>query len=314
MKRIKDWKMFNELYEPELAANETPGDAPVDRQLHVFDFDDTLAVTKNANGVMLYRDGEPAHKTEGEVLGWLSRYGISSKDLIPGPEGKEICFIEKLGGWAAYVDSAKLASLTKSSDFVSPSKRYSADKGNVPPAEAGEALYIDFTPSGFVDLETTEPIMPVINKLIDAEDAGADTMVMTARPGSGVGRDFEGNAKKITNAKDIEAFLKKHDADPSTNPVDIVMGVTGGEKGKHIMTKLGQYSPEDFPEEIHFYDDAEQNTRSVKKFVAGSTPAELYIYGPGHFSHGEADPENPDWSTVNRGIKDTSRTNRRGKN
>ena len=299
------------IYEPELDVNENPGDAPADRQLHVFDFDDTLAVTKNANGVMLYRDGEPAHKTEEEVLQWLSKYGISRKDLIPGPEGKDIAMIGKLGGMAAYVDSAKLASLTKSPDFVDSAKRKSTDQGEVP-SVAGDALYIDFTPSGFVDLDTTQPIMPVIKKLIDAEDAGADTMVMTARPGSGEGKDFEGNTKKVTNAKDIEEFLKKHDADPSTHPVDVVMGVRGGEKGKHIMTKLAQYSTEDYPEEIHFYDDADQNTNSVKKFVAGNTPAELYVYGPGHFSHGEADPNEPDWSTVNRGIKDTYRTNRRG--
>lgn len=289
-----------ELYEPELDVNDIPGDAPADRQLHVFDFDDTLAVTKNANGVMLYRDGQPAHKTEQEVLNWLSKYGIGSDNLIPGPDGKKIEFFDNLGGYAAYVDSAKLASLTKSPDFKDRGKRFSADKKVTPPAEAGEALYIDFTPSGFVDQETTIPIRNVIDKMIDVEDKGADTMVMTARPGTGSGKNFKGDDVEITNARDIEAFLKKNDADSSNNPVDVVMGVTGGEKGKYIMTKLKQYSPDDYPEEIHFYDDADQNTDSVKKFVAGKTPAEVHIYGPGHFSHGEADPNKPDLSVVGR--------------
>lgn len=292
-----------ELYEPELAVNDIPGDAPADRQLHVFDFDDTLAVTKNANGVMLYRDGEPAHKTEQEVLQWLSKYGIRPEDLIPGPDGKEIQFFDNLGGCAAYVDSAKLAALTKSPDFKDrgdgKSRRVSADKKQTPTVP-GEALYIDFTPSGYVDQETTVPIRNVIDKMIDVEDKGADTMVMTARPGTGSGKNFKGDEVEITNARDIEAFLKKNDADPANNPVDVVMGVTGGEKGKHIMTKLKQYSPDDYPEEIHFYDDADQNTDSVKKYVAGKTPAEVHIYGPGHFSHGEADPNKPDLSIVGR--------------
>ena len=291
-----------------------PGDAPITNQLHVFDFDDTLGVTKNANGVMLYANGVPAHKTSEEVLKWLSEYGLSKADLIPGPDGETIQFFDNLGGCAAYVDSAKLAVLTKSPDFVEKDRRYSTDRG-LPPASIDKALYIDFTPSGFVDLETTKPIKDVIKKLTDTEEEGADTMVLTARAGTGEGKNFKGETVPVTNKKDIEEFLNKNDDDPSSKPVDLVMGVTGGDKGEILHNRLHVLSKEDFerkakgfpiairnilkrrakkyPEEIHFYDDADQNTDAVVASLGGKVPAEVYIYGPGEFDKGHATPNKP---------------------
>ena len=49
-----------------------PGDADPKKQAHIFDFDDTLGETDNANGVMLYVDGKPAHKTAEEAQAWLA--------------------------------------------------------------------------------------------------------------------------------------------------------------------------------------------------------------------------------------------------
>lgn len=276
---MKYLKKFNE--------DNIPGNAPTDRQLHVFDFDDTLGVTKNPNGVMLYSNGKPAHKTPKEVLTWLSKYGLSDSDLIPGPDNQKIQFFDNLGGCAAYVDSAKLAALTKSDEFVEKDKRYATGHG-APPENIEQALYIDFTPSGFIDLKTTKPIKNVIKKLGDMEKKGADTIVMTARMGSGEGINFKGEKVQITNAKDIEDFLNNYDESTQDTKV---MGVTGGDKGQEIKKEIAKKG--NWPEEIHFYDDAGQNTNAVEGELGGKVPSEIYIYGPGEFEKGEANPNKP---------------------
>jgi len=290
-----------------------PQNAPIQNQLHVFDFDDTLGVTKNANGVMLYNHGVPAHKTPEDVLDWLSRYGLSKSDLIPGPDGQAIQFFDNLDGYAAYVDSTKLAVLTGSVDFKGETKRYPTGYG-IPPANIDQALYIDFTPSGNIDLKDTTAIVNVIKKLTDMEEKGADTMVLTARAGEGVGVNFKGEEVPITNKKDIEEFLKKHDPNPSTKAVDLVVGL-GGEadrnKGnyiyksidaakdfpKEIKTKIKRLG--EWPDEIHFYDDADQNTTAVSGALGEKVPSEVYIYGPGEFAKGHASPDNPTKSFKN---------------
>ena len=291
---------------------DVPHDAPIQNQLHVFDFDDTLGVTKNANGVMLYNHGVSAHKTPEDVLDWLSKYGLSKSDLIPGPDGQTIQFFDNLDGYAAYVDSAKLAVLTGSADFKHETKRYPTGYG-IPPANINQALYIDFTPSGNIDQKDTTAIGNVIKKLTDMEEKGADTMVLTARKGDGVGINFKGEEVPITNKKDIEEFLKKHDPNPSTKAVDVVVGL-GGEadrnKGnyiyksidaaedaaakdfpKEIKTKIKRLG--EWPDEIHFYDDADQNTTAVSGALGDKVPSEVYIYGPGDFHGGIVSPNEP---------------------
>ena len=290
-----------------------PQNAPIQNQLHVFDFDDTLGVTKNANGVMLYNHGVPAHKTPEDVLDWLSKYGLSESDLIPGPDGQTIQFFDNLGGCAAYVDSTKLAKLTGSKEFFDKDRRYSSGNG-LPPNNIDQALYVDFTPSGYIDQENTIAIGNVIKKLTDMEEKGADTMVLTARKGDGVGINFKGEEVPITNKKDIEEFLKKHDSNPSTKPVDVVFGMGGilkGDKGKYIQQTMDNRAKRDiarelpkqirkkikrmgeWPDEIHFYDDAPQNTIAVANALDGKIPSEVHIYGPGDFHGGKVSLSKP---------------------
>ena len=137
-----------------------PGDADPEKQVHVFDFDDTLGVTKNANGVMLYRDGTPAHKTAAEAAAWLKSMGVSEKNYLPGPSGETFEEPSGAGGIAAYIDSAGLATLQRQIPRMqqSVSPRPPTDK-------KGDALYIDFTPSAFVDVNTTDPINSTIQKM-----------------------------------------------------------------------------------------------------------------------------------------------------
>ena len=262
-------------------AKAVPGDAPPDEQVHVFDFDDTLGLTLNANGVMLYNNGEAVHKNEEEVRNWMKKVGLSSKDLLdPG-----IVEIPSRKGYAAYVNSAALAKLQN----VYPKEQQKVTGVSEPSAE-GEFLLIDFTPSSNTDTETTKPIKSTIDKLKQANAQGSDTIVITARKASGQGTDFHGNKIGATNEKDMMDFLSAQGAATTKG----VMGVSGQNKGNAIIDKF--VKSDDPPEEIHFYDDLTKNTDEVEQAVAEKVPAELFIYGPGEFAHGEADPNKPNKS------------------
>lgn len=268
-----------------------PGDAAPEKQAHIFDFDDTLGVTKNANGVMLYTDGEPAHKSTQEAEEWLSSMGVTSKNYLPGPGGETFEKPAGQEGVAAYIDSAGLAKLQKQI----PREQQSVSP-KAPSGKKGDSLYIDFTPSAFVDVSTTDPINSTIGKLKKSNAQGSETMVITARASDKrkPGVNFAGEPVSPSNAEDMEKFLASQGAAPSQG----VLGVQGANKGNEIINKFfSSRSPEKQPDEIHFYDDLSKNTEEVDTAVSGKVPAETFIYGPGEFAHGEADPENPSKAT-----------------
>lgn len=268
-----------------------PGDADPKKQAHVFDFDDTLGLTKNSNGVMLYKDGKPAHKSKEEAEKWLKSMGVTSKNYLVGPGGEAFETPAGLDGVAAYIDSAGLAKLQKqiprSQSSVSP---------NAPVDKEGESLYIDFTPSAYVDVDTTDPIKSTIQKLKSANSQGSETMVITARASDKKkpGVNFAGQKVEPSNAEDMQKFLSSQGAAPSQG----VLGVQGANKGNEIINKFfSSRSPDEQPEEVHFYDDLSKNTEEVDAAVSGKVPAETFIYGPGEFAHDEASPDNPNKSS-----------------
>jgi hypothetical protein len=257
-------------------------EAEATKQVHVFDFDDTLGLTSNANAVMLYKDGKPVHKSAAEVKAWLKGYGVSDKDLL---EPGIVPIKEREGAYAAYLTSSGLAKVQK--NF--PSDRQGVTTGFADKVEQeGETILIDFTPSSSTDVETTKPIKSTIGKLKKMNAQGAETAVVTARKATGTGTDIHGNPVEATNDKDMKAFLSKYGAEPNAG----VYGVTGQNKGTAIINKFvkGKEPP---PEEIHFYDDLKKNTDEVEAAIAGKVPVELDVYGPGEFEHGEADPNKP---------------------
>lgn len=266
-----------------------PGDVDPKDQVHIFDFDDTLGETDNSNGVMLYVDGKPAHKTAEEAQAWLATKGVGSKDMLRGPSGQSIEKPAGKEGFASYVSSAGLVKLQsiypREQQKVTPSE----------PKDKGEMLYIDFTPSSFVSQGTTKPIDSTISKLKQVNSQGSDTMVITARASDKQkpGVDFAGQPHVPSNAEDMEAFLAKQGAAPKQG----VLGVQGQNKGNEILQKFftGK-SEEEQPKEVHFYDDLSKNTKEVDTALNGMVPAETFIYGPGEFAHGGADPNKPNLS------------------
>lgn len=255
-----------------------PGDAPGNKQVHLFDFDDTLGITTNANAIMLYQDGEPVHKSEKEARSWMKSMGLSDGDLLdPGV----IAIPERDNAFAIYVSSAGLAKVQS---------KYGKDDQKVTgfsEPNKGEQILIDFTPSSNTDIETTKPIDQTIEKLKTANAAGARTAVVTARTAKGEVEDIHGKKIRATNEKDMEEFLSKQGA----TPTDGVFGVSGGDKGGKIKQHFVDVGEP--PEEVHFYDDLSKNTTDVEKAMANKIPAELFVYGPGEFAHGEADANKP---------------------
>ena len=268
-----------------LFEDAVPGDAPPEKQVHLFDFDDTLGVTTNANAVMLYRDGKPVHKSKAEVEAWMKSMGVGTNALLdPGI----VPISEKDGAFAAYVSSAGLAKIQSQI----PKERQFATGFSMPTGASGEdEVLVDYTPSANTNVETTKPIASTIEKLKKANSAGSKTAVVTARTASGEVEDIHGKKLTATNSSDMEEFLAKQGAKPNSG----VFGVSGGDKGKKIKAHFVDQAAEK-PEEVHFYDDLSKNTVDVEKFMAGQIPSELHIYGPGEFAHNEADPEKPDKS------------------
>lgn len=256
-----------------------PGDAPGNKQVHVFDFDDTLGITDNPNGVMPYIDGKPSLKSEEDAKNWLKQNGLSA-DLLAPKDGPAIRNVPERGGFAVYLSSSGLAKIQ--SRFPKEKQKVT---GYSQPDEKGESLLIDFTPSSFVSQKTTKPIPQTIDKLKQANSIGAKTAVMTARKGEGEGVNFSGKKVPNTNTTDIDKFLSSLGAKPNTG----VMGVSGQNKGDAIRKKFDQINPD----EIHFYDDLSKNTTEVDAALQADKDTETFIYGPGEFAHGGADANKP---------------------
>jgi len=279
---MKRRKLVDILFE-----DAVPGNSPPDRQVHVFDFDDTLGLTRNANGIMVYKDGKPLFKDAAGLKQYLSGLGVRDSDYLEAG----IKMIPSRQAPAAYLSSAGLARVQK----VIPKEKQGAvgqkTEKTAYVEDGTERLLIDFTPSSSTDIETTEPIRKTVNKLKKANAQGSDTIVITARQATGPAVDLNGDTVTATNGKDMEDFLASQGAAPTAG----VMGVVGQNKGTAIINKFLAAGKEP-PEEIHFYDDLKKNTDEVEAAVAGQVPAELHVYGPGEFAHDEADPERPNKS------------------
>lgn len=255
-----------------------------EKQAHVFDFDDTIAVTTSPNIIMLYQDGLPTHKSEDEVLLWLKQNGLNKNELLPGSNGKIIEYIPSRKGYAANVSSSGLAKIQTNY----PGKE--SITGHSEPNPQGPSVLIDFTSAFGVDQNTIQPIKQTIDKIKQLNNAGASTMVLTARRGEGLGKSIHGHHVEPTNKRDIIDFLSKQGA----TPTDGVVGTAGGDKGQILYNKVVANKPEDEkPEEIHFYDDLSKNINNVIQTIGGKTKQDLYAYGPGDFATGHASAYKP---------------------
>lgn len=259
-------------------------ESPPEKQTHVFDFDDTIAVTDSPNIVMFHQDGQPVHQSENDVIDWLKQNGLNKHEILPGPNGKGVEYIPERKGYAAYISSSGLAKIQTNY----PGRE--SITGVSEPPENGPSVLIDFTASFGVNPVAAQPIKQTIDKIKKLNASGADTMVLTARQGQGKRRSIRGHDIETTNKKDILNFLSKQGA----TPTDGVVGTAGGDKGKILYDKAVASKPEDEkPEEIHFYDDLSKNTNNIAQTLGSKVDQDLYIYGPGDFASGQASVNRP---------------------
>lgn len=314
MRRLSIKSILKELYEQDAAqapeasskpeepgvvtsGDPQPGDAPPNKQLHVFDFDDTIGVTQDANGIMVYKDGVPL-KTPEEMQAWLTSKGIGPNYMLTGPKGSSIEQPDGVEGIAAYINSAGLAKsregLSKNQFKVAPSKPTPGD-----PEAAGEIIVADYSPSA--SAKSAVPIPSTLDK-IKSLPAGATSQIITARTGESTvasaaqtgkdrtPKDFSGQEHPPSVEADLKAFMDQQGA----NLTKGVKGLGGGDKGEAIKKLyFDGKPPEQQPDEVHFYDDDSKNISDVQSALAGKVPAEVFLYGPGEFAHGAANAENP---------------------
>jgi len=279
------------------------------KELHVFDFDDTIAVTPNANGVVPMRNGEPIFNNRNDkekfVKFMKDFYGLSDGDFAPMSElGADdgIRWNEGLGSWTAYLTSFPLGNVQAKHDkqyfwgktsYGKPKPEHDAslpagseglDKNQISLAaienDPTMQVGIDFSPSNSTS-EDVEEIPQTINRIQWANDGGAQTHIMTARGGEGQMYTFDGGTVDVTNAEDMEKYVAKRNAKPTLG----TQGVWGGNKGEKIRDLIDSLPADEKPDEIHFYDDQVKNIKRVRAEFADDDENDLFLYGPGHF-HG----------------------------
>lgn len=282
-------RIIRKLVLEETQGKPVPGDAPADKQVHAFDFDDTIGVTQDPNGIMLYVDGEPAWKTAEDAKKWCTEHGISGADIMKGPKGSPFEKPDGMDGFAAYISSGALGQIrgTTAHTLYSPKKPTAKDN-------PGDALVVDYSPSATA--KKADPIPSVVARIKALNAKGAHTEIITARASEtsaqgekGPPKDFAGKVHPPSVEADLADFSKKQGIN-----MDSIVGMGGGNKGKQIKNKwFDGKSPEEQPDEVHFYDDDKVNIDAVRDQLAGKVPAEVHLYGPGHFSKGGADPTKP---------------------
>lgn len=289
----RDQRLSEEQIRPGVDdENPVPGDADPKKQIHIFDFDDTLGVTQDSNGMMLFRNGEPAWKTKEEAEAWVKQNGLDH-DLLKGHKGSPIEQPEGMSGFAVYVNSAGLSSAKKTTakHMYTPNLPSPGD-----PKSEGDVLVIDFSPSSTA--KTAEPIGPSIEKMKQANSQGSETQVITARSGESsiasgekkVPKDFAGKEHPPSVEKDLADFLQKQGVTPKNRANTPVKGMGGGNKGDQIKKTYFSGDPESHPDEVHFYDDDGDNINKVRNALQ-DVDAEVFLYGPGGFSDEHPHPQ-----------------------
>ena len=287
------------------------------KELHVFDFDDTIAVTPNANGVVPMRNGKPIFNNPDDKQKFAKFmkdfYKLTDADFAPMPEldaPDGIRWNPGLGSWTAYLTSFPLGKVQAKhgeqyfwgktsygkpqpkNDPSMPSGDEGLDKNaiSLQTLESDPTLQvgIDFSPSNATS-QDVEEIPQTIDRIKWANAGGAQTHIMTARGGEGQMFNFDGGTVDVTNAEDMEQYVKTRGATPNLG----TQGVWGGNKGKKIRDLINTLPEDEKPDEIHFYDDQVKNINRVRAEFADDDTNDLFLYGPGHFHGNEVSAEVP---------------------
>lgn len=286
-----------------------------EKDLYVFDFDDTLGITSSSTLVAAveYAGGDPNDPTSYKPIKDLkSRVGGTVKGLkmptqtdvnSPGLSGNVVRSNDELDDAEAivldteqyrdwkekYIPSGHHVRLVVSPNIENDIKK--AGRDMFEKGITGEIHVADFSPSSTIGTDV-KPINPVLNILAKANSAGDETAVVTARKGEKDLDALGGGKVPSTNAADISDFVTH---ETGTSP-DIVVGAADYNSADPASAKrdlvMALYGPG--TDNIHFYDDDPENARRVSQICdtddEGLDGAELSIYNY-EFSKGGASSE-----------------------
>lgn len=274
------------------------------RDLHVFDFDDTLGVTDSPTLVAAveYSGGDPNDpKSYVPVKDLGDRVGVKVKGIqlpknsdfqFSGLSGNEVRSNNKLDDAQAivldteqyrdwkekYIPSGDHVRLVVAPDIDAQIK--SAGKRMSDMGTTGEIHVADFSPSSTIGTNV-QPIDSMLDVFSTAESEGDATAVVTARKGETDLDSLGGGKIPATNAADIQDFL----ASEIGSNADVVYGAadfnpTDPATGKKDL--IQRLAIKDDIDNVHFYDDDPENAKRVEQLcndpeLAG-TEIDIYNY------------------------------------
>tara|TARA_R100000664_G_scaffold21308_1_gene30635 strand:- start:2986 stop:4131 length:1146 start_codon:yes stop_codon:yes gene_type:complete len=274
------------------------------RDLHVFDFDDTLGVTDSPTLVAAveYSGGDPNDpKSYVPVKDLGDRVGAKVKGIqlpknsdfqFSGLSGNEVRSNNKLDDAQAivldteqyrdwkekYIPSGDHVRLVVAPDIDAQIK--SAGKRMSDMGTTGEIHVADFSPSSTIGTNV-QPIDSMLDVFSTAESEGDATAVVTARKGETDLDSLGGGKIPATNAADIQDFL----ASEIGSNADVVYGAadfnpTDPATGKKDL--IQRLAIKDDIDNVHFYDDDPENAKRVEQLcndpeLAG-TEIDIYNY------------------------------------
>ena len=290
------------------------------KDLHVFDFDDTLGVTTSSTLVAAveYNGGDPDDPTsyipikdlKGRVGGIVKGLKTPAQADIssPGISGDVVRSNDELDNAEAIVlDTAQYRDWKEKYIPSGNHKRLvinpniekdimSVGRDMFSKGITGEIHVADFSPSSTIGTDV-KPINQMLNLLAKVSADGDETAVVTARKGKTDLDALGGGKIPATNASDIENFVSQ---EVGSSP-DTVIGAADFNPSdpaaakRDLITKLHS----DQVDNIHFYDDDPENARRVAQICTGAegmegTELDIYNY---EFAKGEY-PAKPTFSCV----------------
>tara|TARA_R110000803_G_scaffold179248_4_gene241663 strand:- start:1588 stop:3054 length:1467 start_codon:yes stop_codon:yes gene_type:complete len=292
------------------------------KDLHVFDFDDTLGITKSAtihiafdyNGgdindpasyspvtdlsARIGKSGTGKVRTSTEAD--ITTDGLSGDRFIASPD-----YLQGAQAVVLNTDQYKIWKSKYMSGLSDPTRPLVYPNGNVEElvkkaaakmnGKPGEIHAVDFSPSS--GLGDAEPIEATLAKFAEREGAGDVTAVVTARKGqTGMGT-FGGKEVVATNVEDIKDFM----GDETGEHPDYVFGAADfgnkvADNKREIIKNIVGGSSGGI-DDIYFYDDDTKNANAVQGLEDDEEMAgrDLNIFNY-EFADG-ASPEKPSYHT-----------------
>jgi hypothetical protein len=233
-----------------------------EKRSFVFDFDDTLAVTKDTIGILMLQDG----KGQEDIEKYLEEAGIDKKEIA------SISSSEKYGGKIAQISSAGFRSFY---DHALQTNQILHFDGNKNLKSSGTEFIVDF--SDAANIENPKPIEKTIKLMKKEEEKGNEIKVVTGRKLEKPIENVDGEKVMPTNKKDIAEFLQSQGIEIAPSDIHSAADVNSSNVPKAKAEIIADKIAKPDIEKIEFFDDDYKNTQAVKKLgKVGKTKVNVY--------------------------------------